>query len=46
MARMLRIKARPGTMVTEVITVTIRIITTLGMVTVVVAIRIIRLMGV
>ena len=42
---MLQTKARPGTTATEVITVTIRIITTLGMVTVVVAIRIIRPAG-
>jgi len=43
---MLQIKIRPGTTAMEVIIVIIRIITTLGMVIVVVAIRIIRPAGV
>jgi len=43
---MLRTKVRPGTTVTEVITVIIRMMMTLGMVIVVVAIRIIRPVGV
>ena len=46
MVKTLRIKARPRTIVTEVMTVIIRIIMTLGIVIVVVVIRIIRPAGV
>ena len=46
MARTLRIKVRPRTIATEVITVIIRMMTTLGTVIVVVVIRIIRPVGI
>jgi len=46
MVRTLRTKARPRTIATEVITVIIRIITTLGTVIVVIAMRIIRPVGI
>jgi len=46
MVRILRTKARPGTTAMEVMTVTIWMITTLGIVTAAVAIRIMRPVGV